>query len=92
MLRKPFHEEINHAKRPCRPHKTASRATGWAALHYSTNDNVTPVKRIREQKVSTHLLIYTFSFFKLSLGFGLDFEFGLGINPLSTEFFFFCRK
>ena len=26
MLSKPFHEEINRAKRPCGPHKTASRA------------------------------------------------------------------
>ena len=38
MLSKPFNEEINRAKRPCGPHKTASRAkrgprtTGWAAL------------------------------------------------------------
>ena len=38
MLSKPFHEKINRTKRPCRPHKTASRAkcgpqaTGWAAL------------------------------------------------------------
>ena len=38
MLSKPIHEEINCAKRPCGPHKTASRAkcgpraTGWAAL------------------------------------------------------------
>ena len=38
MLSKPFHEKINRAKRPCGPHKTASRAkcgpraTGWAAL------------------------------------------------------------
>ena len=40
MLSKPFHEEINRSKRPCGPHKTASRAkcgpraTGWAALLY----------------------------------------------------------
>ena len=40
---------------------------------------VTPIKRIREQRVSTHLLIYSVLFFKLSLGFGLDFEFGLGL-------------
>ena len=39
---KPFHEEINHVKRPCGPHKIASRAKcgsramGWAALLYST--------------------------------------------------------
>ena len=26
MLRKPFHAEINRAKRPCGPHETASRA------------------------------------------------------------------
>ena len=38
MLSKPFHEKINRAKRPCRPHKTDSRAKcgpramGWAAL------------------------------------------------------------
>ena len=38
MQSKPFHEEINRAKRPYGPHKTASwakcgpRATGWAAL------------------------------------------------------------
>ena len=38
---KPFHEEINHAKRPRGPHKIASRvksgprATGWTALEYS---------------------------------------------------------
>ena len=34
MLSKPFHEEINRAKRPRGPHKTASRATCWAALMY----------------------------------------------------------
>ena len=41
---------------------------------------VTPIKRIREQRVRAHLLIYSFSFFKLSLGFGLDFEFGLELT------------
>ena len=41
MLSKPFHEEINRAKRSCGPQKTASRAkcgpwaTGWAALCWS---------------------------------------------------------
>ena len=37
-----------------------------AWLHY-----VTPIKKVREQRVSTHLLIYSFLFFKLLLGFGL---------------------
>ena len=38
---KPFQEEIKRTKRPCGPHKIASRAkcgpraTGWAALEYS---------------------------------------------------------
>ena len=41
-------------------------------LHY-----VTPIKKIREQRVSAYLLIYSFVFFKSTLGFGLDFEFGL---------------
>ena len=42
--------------------------------------NVTPIKRKTEQRVSAHLdLAYSLSFFKLSLGFGLDFEFGRGI-------------
>ena len=35
-----------------------------------------PIKRLREQRVSAHLIIYSFLFFKLSLGFGLGFEFG----------------
>ena len=29
---KPFHQEINLAKRPCAPLKIASLATGWAVL------------------------------------------------------------
>ena len=33
-----------------------------------------PINRIREQRVSAHLLIYSF-IFKLPLGFGLHFEF-----------------
>ena len=48
-----------------------------------------PIKRIREQRVSAHLLIYSFWFFKLLLGFGLDFEFGLGLTlglDLGLEF------
>ena len=40
-------------------------------LHYVP---VTLTKRIREQKVNAHLFLIC----KLSLGFGLDFEFGLG--------------
>ena len=41
---KPFHEEINRAKRPRGPHKIASpakcglRATGWTALKYSLSE------------------------------------------------------
>ena len=56
----------------------------WLALRY-----VTPIKRIREQRVSAHSLIYSFLFSKLSLGFGLDFEFGLGLTlglDLALEF------
>ena len=50
---------------------------------------VTPIRRIREQKVSAHMFVYSFLFFKLSLGFGLDFEFGLGVElrlDLGLEF------
>ena len=50
---------------------------------------VTPIKRIREQRVSAHLFIYSFLLFKLLLGFGLDFEFGLGLTlglDLGLEF------
>ena len=36
-------------------------------------------ERLREQRVSTHLLIYSL-FFKLSYGFGLDFELGLELT------------
>ena len=39
--------------------------------------------------MSAHLLIYSFMFFKLSLGFWLDFEFGLGLTlglDLGLEF------
>ena len=39
-----------------------------------------PIKRIREQKVNAHLLIYSFLFIELTLRFGLDFEFGLGLT------------
>ena len=39
---------------------------------------IMPIKRIREPRVSIHWLIYSFLFFKLLLGFRLDFEFGLG--------------
>ena len=46
----------------------------WLVLRY-----VTRIKRIREQRVSAHLLFYFFLFFKLWLGFGLDFEFGLAL-------------
>ena len=52
----------------------------WLVLHY-----VTPIKRIKNQRGSAHLLLYSFLFFKLSLGFGLDFEFGLGLE-LGLEF------
>ena len=48
-----------------------------------------PIKRTRELKVSAHLLIYSFLFFKLLLGFGLDFKFGLGLRlglDLEVEF------
>ena len=48
---------------------------------------ITPVKRIRQQKVSAHLLIYSVLILKLSLEFGLDFEFGLG-SDLGLEFGF----
>ena len=33
-----------------------------------------------EQRVSAHLLIYFLYFLKLSLGFRLDFEFGIGLR------------
>ena len=55
----------------------------WLVLHYEM-----PIKRIREQRVSAYLLIYSF-FFKLLLEFGLDFEFGLGLTlglDLGLEF------
>ena len=42
----------------------------------------TSIKRIREQRVSTYLLIYSFLFFKLMLEFGLNFEFKLGLTLL----------
>ena len=42
-------------------------------------------KENREQRVSAHLFIYSFSFFKPTLGFELDFEFGLGLT-LGLEF------
>ena len=40
------------------------------------------MQRTREQRLSAHLLIYSSLFFKLSLplGFGRDFEFGLGLT------------
>ena len=41
--------------------------------------NETPIKRIRKERVSAHLFMYSFLIFKLTLGFGLDFEFGLGL-------------
>ena len=47
----------------------------WLGLCY-----VTPIKRIREQRVSAHLLIYSFLFITLTLRFGLDFEFGLRLT------------
>ena len=50
---------------------------------------VIPIKRIIEQKMSTHLLTYSFLFIKLTLGFGLDFELGLGLTlalDLELEF------
>ena len=60
MLSKPFHEEINRAKRPCGPHKTASwakcgpRATGWAALYLVPNNNQTAViSKASRAKVDT---------------------------------------
>ena len=39
---------------------------------------VTPIKRIREKRVSAHLLVESLLFFKLSLG--LDFELGYGVR------------
>ena len=36
---------------------------------------VTPTNRIREQILSAHLLYCSFLFFKLSLGFRIDFKF-----------------
>ena len=48
----------------------------WLMLGY-----VMPIKRIREKRVSAHLR-HSFLFFKLSLEFGLDFEFGLGLTLL----------
>ena len=36
-----------------------------------------PIKSIEEQRVTARLLIYSFLFFKLSLGLGLYFEFRL---------------
>ena len=53
-------------------HKDTRFFWKWLVLRY-----VTPIKRIREQRVSAHLL---FLFFKLLLGFGLDFEFGFGLT------------
>ena len=46
---------------------------------------VTPIKRIKEQRTSAHLFIYSFLFFKLLLEFGLNFEFGSGLT-LGLEF------
>ena len=37
-------------------------------------------KKMTEQRLNAHLLLYSFLFFKLLLGFGLDFEFGLGLT------------
>ena len=52
-----------------------------------TLHNADVVERIREERVSIQLLIYSFLFFKLSLGFGLDFEFRLGLTlELGLEF------
>ena len=51
-------------------------------LHY-----VTPIKRKREQRVSTHLLIHSFICFKLTLGFDLQFGLGLTLElELGLEF------
>ena len=41
---------------------------------------VTPIKRIREERVKARLLIYSFLLFRLTLGFGLDYEYGLGLT------------
>ena len=52
----------------------------WLVLLY-----ITPIKRIRKQRVSTHMLIYSSLFFKLFLGYWLDFECGLGLT-LGVDF------
>ena len=41
---------------------------------------VTPIKRIREERVNARLLIYSFLLFKLTIGFRLDYEYGLGLT------------
>ena len=49
---------------------------------------IMPIKKITEQRVRAHLLIF-FLRQKLSLGFGLEFEFGLGLTlglELGLEF------
>ena len=53
-------------------------------LHY-----ITPMKRVREQRVKHSFsdLTNSFLFLKLMLRFGLDFEFGLGLTlGLGLEF------
>ena len=39
-----------------------------------------PIKQMTEQRLNAHLFRYSFLFFKLLLGFGLDFEFGLRLT------------
>ena len=41
---------------------------------------VTPIKRIRERRVSAHLLIYSLLFFKLLLGLDVEFGYSCRIN------------
>ena len=50
-----------------------SKNKKWQVLCY-----VTPLRRIREQKVSAHLLVYSFMFFKLLLRLELGLGLGLG--------------
>ena len=63
---------------------------GCFSLFSITFHNAHMVEGIREERVSTHLLIYSFLFFKLSLEvFWLDFELRLGLTlelELGLEF------
>ena len=57
MLSKPFHEEINRAKRPC-GHKTASRAMGLGSPALSGCDTVSSFAEIGKSSVLKKLSSY----------------------------------